>query len=152
MPEHELVTYLGNEPIGFIFDGTTLWGTITHISLLYGTGIENVRQHINNICAENELKKSTTSKKILGVVEKRPNLQTWVYNLDVVSNMASRFKTVKDIRAFLTKGGRENAKSDFMKILKKECRLLTKKHKAVILCFSMWGIKKNRLLVKRFVQ
>ncbi len=32
---------------------------------------------------------------------------------------ALKFKTVKDIRAFLAKGGRPNAKSDFQKVLTK---------------------------------
>lgn len=93
--ENELVTYMADTPVGLIYDGTTLWATVKHISDVFGTSGDNVRTHIKNIYAEGELMASRTSKEIAGVVENRPNFKITVYNLDVVINVGYRVSSAK---------------------------------------------------------
>lgn len=91
----ELVEYDDGEGLmlEIEFDGDTLWLTIPQIAALFETGVENVRRHINNIYADNELVKKRTSKESLDVVHNRPNFRVSVYNLDVVISVGYRVKS-----------------------------------------------------------
>lgn len=90
---NELIIYSSNEgvePVTIRFDGDTMWLTQQQIAAIFDTGAENIRLHIKNIYSEGELDENTTSKKILGVVEKRPNTWVTTYNLDVVISVGYR--------------------------------------------------------------
>lgn len=94
-PKHqnELVIYVGNKtdkPVHIAFDGETMWLTLEQIATLFQTTSQNVGQHIKNIYADGELNQESTSKKIFGVVENRPNYGVLHYNLDVVISVGYR--------------------------------------------------------------
>lgn len=88
---NELVTYTdGDLTIAFAFDGKTIWLTRVQIADLFQTTPDNVRAHIKNIYTEGELDVTSTSKKIYGVVENRPNYGIDHYNLDVIISVGYR--------------------------------------------------------------
>lgn len=92
-PQGELVVYIeGNtsKPVHIAFDGETMWLTRSQIAALFQTTVDNVRQHIKNIYEEGELYPESTSKKIFGVVENRPNYGVIHYSLDVVISVGYR--------------------------------------------------------------
>jgi len=90
---NELVIYTGTKPdtpVHIAFDGETMWLTQEQIAALFETTSQNVGQHIRNIYDDDELDKKSTSKKIFGVVENRPNYGVLHYNLDVVISVGYR--------------------------------------------------------------
>jgi hypothetical protein len=90
--ENELVVYVEGattKPVHIAFDGETMWLTRGQIAGLFNTTHENIGQHIKNIYADGELEVESTSKKIFGVVENRPNYGVTHYNLDVVISVGS---------------------------------------------------------------
>lgn len=90
---NELVVYVDGKlssPVHIAFDGDTLWLSLKQIASLFDTSDDNVRQHIKNIYDEDELDVSSTTKKIYGVVENRPNYGITHYNLDVVISVGYR--------------------------------------------------------------
>lgn len=102
------------KPVHIAFDGETLWLTLRQISALFETTEDNVRAHIKNIYAEGELDVSSTSKKIYGVVENRPNYGINHYNLDVVISVGYRVssKVATKFRQWATEVLKERIASD----------------------------------------
>ena len=93
---NELVVYIDGKlesPVHIAFDGETLWLSRGQIAQLFQTTTDNVRGHIKNIYREGELDVTSTSKKIYGVVENRPNYGIEHYNLDVVISVGYRVST-----------------------------------------------------------
>ena len=90
---NELVVYIDkklNSPVHIAFDGETMWLTREQIAALFNTTSQNVGQHIKKIYADGELDARSTTKKIFGVVENRPNYGVDHYNLDVVISVGYR--------------------------------------------------------------
>lgn len=91
--QNELIIYIDkklSDPVHIAFDGETMWLSTDQIAALFDTTPQNIGQHIKNIYAEDELDKESTSKKIFGVVENRPNYGVIHYNLDVVISVGYR--------------------------------------------------------------
>ena len=90
---NELIVYLDGKlqtPVHIAFDGETMWLTREQIAALFDTTSQNVGQHIKNIYADGELSPESTTKKIFGVVENRPNYGVDHYNLDMVISVGYR--------------------------------------------------------------
>jgi hypothetical protein len=110
--KNELLVYTpeaGLPALNMAFDGETLWLTLKQIADLFQTTQDNVRSHIKNIYSDNELDVSSTSKKIYGVVENRPNYGINHYNLDVVISVGYRIssKVATEFRKWATNVLRE---------------------------------------------
>lgn len=93
MKENELIVYIDGKlqsPVHIAFDGETMWLTREQIAALFDTTSQNVGQHIKNIYSDDELDPQSTTKKIFGVVENRPNYGVDHYNLDVVISVGYR--------------------------------------------------------------
>lgn len=93
MNNNELIVYLDRKlssPVHIAFDGQTMWLNTEQIAALFDTTSQNIGQHIKNIFNEHELERESTSKKIFGVVENRPNYGITHYNLDMVISVGYR--------------------------------------------------------------
>lgn len=93
MKKNELIVYIDGKlqtPVHIAFDGETMWLTREQIAALFDTTSQNVGQHIKKIYTDGELEPESTTKKIFGVVENRPNYGIDHYNLDVVISVGYR--------------------------------------------------------------
>jgi hypothetical protein len=103
---NELLVYFDGKlgsPVNIAFDGETLWLTRRQIAKLFQTTEDNVRGHIKNIYKENELDVTSTSKKIYGVVENRPN-----YGI-TPEDLTPEPESVKDVKKRLKDGKTQQA-------------------------------------------
>lgn len=115
--KNELLVYkpaASTPALNMAFDGETLWLTLKQIAELFQTTQDNVRSHIKNIYSDGELDVTSTSKKIYGVVDNRPNYGVNHYNLDVVISVGYRVssKVATEFRKWATNVLRERLSQD----------------------------------------
>lgn len=115
--QNELITYFADsssEPVGFVFDGETLWATQEQIATAFQTSVQNVSQHIKNIYADDELAQADTLKKIFKPVDNGQSHQIQHYSLDVVISVGYRVssRSATAFRQWATRVVRERVLKD----------------------------------------
>lgn len=120
IPQSNIIFYTtpaGDVKIEVFFQDETVWLTINLIAELFGTTKQNISSHLQNIFNTNELKKTSTVKKILTVQKegsRKVSRKLEYYNLDVIisvgyrvnSQQATQFRiwATKTLREYIIKG------------------------------------------------
>ena len=81
-------------------DGDTVWLTQKQMAVLFGCAKENIRQHIRNIFADEELDQSSTAKDFLVVdIEGKRHVARTVtcYNLDAIISVGYRVNSKRGV-------------------------------------------------------
>ncbi len=103
MNENQIVVYQPDnvERIVVRFDGDTVWLLQPQIAELFKCSLENVRLHLKNIYASEELDKSATSKESLEVRREGNRSVTrrfTYYNLDAIISVGYRVNSIIGVR------------------------------------------------------
>ena len=103
MNENQIVVYQPDnvERIEVRFDGDTVWLLQPQIADLFKCSLENVRLHLKNIYASNELDKLATSKESLEVRQEGNRSVTrrfTYYNLDAIISVGYRVNSIIGVR------------------------------------------------------
>lgn len=128
---YELIQYKDGSGLllEFEYDGETLWFSVMQIAALFNATRQNIEKHISNIYSEGELEEEKTSRKNRGTVEKRPNMRTTEYNLDMVISVGYRVKsgTATKFRQWATRVIKERSSTNYAALAQEEAlRLLTR--------------------------
>ena len=103
MNENQIVVYQPDnvERIEVRFDGDTVWLLQPQIAELFKCSLENVRLHLKNIYASEELDKLATSKESLEVRQEGNRSVTrrfTYYNLDAIISVGYRVNSIIGVR------------------------------------------------------
>ena len=101
--ENQIVVYQPDnvERIEVRFDGDTVWLLQSQIAELFKCSLENVRLHLKNIYASEELVKSATSKESLEVRQegsRSVSRRFTYYNLDAIISVGYRVNSIVGVR------------------------------------------------------
>ena len=101
--ENQIVVYQSDsvERIEVRFDGDTVWLLQPQIAELFKCSLENVRLHLKNIYASEELDKSATSKESLEVRQegnRKVTRRFTYYNLDAIISIGYRVNSIVGVK------------------------------------------------------